>query len=356
MTSPQRRPAGDDQEPRQHEEGVQGEAGRVQRPGQRIEVASRRIGIAQDGHAVGVVEDDADHGEPAHAVERRPAGRHAKVRGEDTRRGHGRRVPTLVAILTLLVGIGASVVTVTATDAAAVTASTRRTCRAPEGLVRRHLVVGGRSRSYLVAAPPGGSSPAPILLAFHGYSSSATTLARNSSLHVAAGSAGYVTVYPDGTGRPSRWALPGRLAGADDGAFVDALLADVARRACGDATRVSAAGFSNGAAFVGQLACRRPGSFRALAFVGGAGLVEPCASARTPASTSVVIVHGDADAVVKTGGGPVLGGALQAEPLRLATTRWRMVPARAVRLVLVPGAGHVWPSVATKEIVATFAA
>lgn len=207
-----------------------------------------------------------------------------------------------------------------------------------------------------MATPAGRATPAPILLAFHGYSSSAATLARNSGLHRAAGAAGFVTVYPDGAGRPSRWSLPGRLAGPDDGAFVDALVADVAARACGDATRVSAAGFSNGAAFVGHLACRRPGSLRAMALVGGAGLVEPCAAVRTPATTPVVIVHGDADGIVNAGGGPVLGGALRAEPLGTAVARWRSTPARHVRVVVVPGVGHVWPSLATREIVATFAA
>lgn len=229
-------------------------------------------------------------------------------------------------------------------------------CAAPSGLVRRQLVVGGLSRSYLVATPAARAAPAPILLAFHGYSSSAATLARTSALHHAAGAAGFVTVYPEGTGRPSRWALPGRLRGPDDGAFVDALIADVARRGCGDATRVSAAGFSNGAAFVGHLACRRPGGFRSVALIGGAGLVAPCAAAKTPAATPVLIVHGAADDVVKAAGGPVLGGALQAEPLRVAASRWRTAPARPVRVVVVPGVRHVWPSLATKEIVATFAA
>jgi polyhydroxybutyrate depolymerase len=255
---------------------------------------------------------------------------------------------TLVALLgALVLGIG---------SAEAEPAPSRRACRASGGLMRRHLVIGGRARSYLVATPAAHRAPAPILLAFHGYSSSAATLARSSGLHDAAGAAGFVTVYPEGSGRPSRWGLPGRLSGPDDAAFVDAVVTDVAARACGDPTRVSAAGFSNGAAFVGRLACRRPGGLRAVALVGGAGLVEPCAAAKKPTSTPVVIVHGAADAVVRTGGGPVLGGALQAEPLRVAAARWQAAPARAVRVVVVPAVGHVWPSLATREIVATFAA
>lgn len=257
-------------------------------------------------------------------------------------------------ICTLVAFLGGLVLTIGSADAGA--APSRRACRATGGLVRRHLVIGGRPRSYLIVTPATTAAPAPILLAFHGYSSSAATLARNSGLHDAAGAAGFVTVYPDGSGRPSRWGLHGRLAGPDDAAFVDAVVADVAAAACGDPARVSAVGFSNGAAFVGRLACRRPGSLRAVALVGGAGLVEPCAAARTPAATSVLIVHGAADAVVKTSGGPVLGGALQAEPLRVAAGRWQSTPGRSLRVVVVPGVGHVWPSLATREIVATFAA
>lgn len=221
--------------------------------------------------------------------------------------------------------------------------------------MRRTLIAGGLTRSYLVAVPPGLRRPAPVLLAFHGYSSSAATLARRSRLHEAAGARGFVTVFPDGSGSPSRWALPRRLAGPDDGAFVDAVVDDVAGRWCGDAGAVSAAGFSNGAAFVGHLACRRPLAFRALALIGGAGLASPCAADRTPTSVPVLLVHGAADRVVPAGGGPVLGGALQAEPLATAAGRWRRRPRRPVAVRVVPGVGHVWPALATSEIVATFA-
>jgi polyhydroxybutyrate depolymerase len=231
------------------------------------------------------------------------------------------------------------------------------TCATTAGLVRRTLVTGGLRRSYLIAVPAGGAATAtaPVLLAFHGYSTSAAILATNSGLAAAAGARGVVTVFPDGTGEPTRWALPHRLAGPDDGAFVDALLADLARRGCGDTRRVYAAGFSNGAAFVGELVCRRPGRFRGVAFVGGAGLARSCAAGRVPAEVPVVLVHGAADTVVPLAGGPVLGGALRAEPFRTTVERWRR-PGRTVVVRVVPGLGHTWPSLATEEIVATFAA
>ena len=219
-------------------------------------------------------------------------------------------------------------------------------------LVRRAITVGGLSRSYVVRS---SGSSAPVLLAFHGYSSSAARLLASSDLATTAGQAGFTTVFPEGTGTPARWAIPGRIPGPDDAAFVAAVLTDLRRMDCGDTTRVHAAGFSNGAAFTAHLACRWPNRFVGLALVGGAGFAPPCAAARVPSRVPVVLVHGTRDRIVRVRGGPVLGGALQAEPFAAAAARWRHPSGRTVVTVIVPGGGHTWPSLATREIVTTFA-
>jgi polyhydroxybutyrate depolymerase len=282
-------------------------------------------------------------GETADTVERRPTRRGAKVLGERTRRGHRRHVPAFLAILTLL---GAIVVT-------APPASSAAAPRCGNGeLVRRTVVSGRLRRSYLVRS---AGPRARVLLAFHGYTGSAEILAATSGLDHAAFDAGYTVVLPDGSGSPSRWAIPGHLSGPDDVIFVDAVLRDLRRNSCGQTRRVVAVGYSNGAAFTGLLACRRPRLLSAMAFVGGANLASPCASTRTRASVPVVIVHGDADEIVPIGGGPVIGGALQAEPLDRTIARWRAARGRRVEVVIVPGQSHAWPSVATEQIVTTFA-
>lgn len=263
----------------------------------------------------------------------------------------------LVVGVVVAAGVGAGARPAQASPSPALAGVAPASCPTP-GLVRRSVTVDGLRRSYLVQVPATASParPAPVVVAFHGYSSSAAALAASSDLAPALASRGVITVFPDGAGSPSRWALPDRLASpADDDRFVAALLRDVARRSCGDPGRISAAGFSNGAAFVGHLACRRPGAFRSLALVGGAGLVEPCAPDRTPASTPVLLVQGRADATVPVAGGSVLGGALRAEPFLRSVERWRRAPGRAVTVRIVPGWGHRWPSLATEEIVATFA-
>lgn len=218
------------------------------------------------------------------------------------------------------------------------------------------MTVGGVRRSYLVARPAPGFGRAPLLLAFHGYSSSATKLAAMSGLVPAATAAGFVAVLPEGSGAPARWALTGRLAGGDDATFVRAVLAAVARDTCVDPRRVYAAGFSNGAAFAGELACRHPRLFAGIALVGGANLAPPCAAERAHTDLRVVLVHGRADRIVPLSGGPVLGGALRAEPFPVTVARWRREAARSVTAVAVPRWGHTWPPPATTEIVATFGA
>lgn len=223
--------------------------------------------------------------------------------------------------------------------------------------MRHTLSIGGAERTYLLARPvasTGSGRPSPLLLAFHGYSTSGAALARRSGLSAAAGAAGFVTVFPDGTGTPARWALPGRIDGPDDVAFVRALIRDVARRACIDPARIYAAGFSNGAAFAGLLACRHPTLLAGIALVGGANLAPPCAATRAPGRVAVVLVHGADDLVVPLAGGAVLGGAQRAESLAATEARWRAEGARTVSSITLAGWGHTWPRLATSEIVAIF--
>jgi polyhydroxybutyrate depolymerase len=191
--------------------------------------------------------------------------------------------------------------------------------------------VGRTARVTEAAGEPRG-----VLLAFHGYSSSAGALAAASGLEQAAAAAGATVVLPQGAGSPARWALADRLAGGDDLALVDDLL-----DGCDPGLPVVVAGFSNGAAFAAEAACHL-GARRvdALVLVGGAGLAAPCPGGR-PAT--VVVVHGGADTVVPVAGGPVLGGTLVAAPL---------ADLEADRVVVVPGWGHTWPAEATAEVLA----
>jgi polyhydroxybutyrate depolymerase len=208
----------------------------------------------------------------------------------------------------------------------------------------------GLSRSALVWPPVrNAAQPAPILLLFHGWSSSAEKVAAASGLPQAAAAQGWLVVAPQGSGSPSRWALPRRLTGPDDVAFVERVVEKVARELCGDASRVAAVGFSNGAAFTSLLSCELP--LRGIALVSGAGLGRACA---VDGDVPVVIAHGLADAVVRVAGGDVLGGRLRAVPLATSARLWRAAGAD-VMVMSVDGWGHTWPPGVTDAILATFA-
>ena len=212
------------------------------------------------------------------------------------------------------------------------------------------IEVGGASRRYVVWPARAEARPAPVLLLFHGWSSSPERVAAASDLPAKATAAGWTVVAPAGSGDPARWAIPGHIDGPDDIAFVEAVLADVGRRACVDTTRVAAVGFSNGAAFTARLSCAL--DLEAIALVSGANLQSGCAPRRE--ATPVVISHGAADTVVRTDGGPVLSGRLVAEALDDTATRWRARTTN-VTTVLVPRWGHTWPEGTTEAVLATFA-
>src|SRR5437660_516926 len=70
----------------------------------------------------------------------------------------------------------------------------------------RSLEVGGRTRTYLVHVPPGyeAQKATPVVLAFHGGGSNAEQMVRFSGLNEKADRAGFLAIYPSGTGQLAR--------------------------------------------------------------------------------------------------------------------------------------------------------
>ncbi len=119
------------------------------------------------------------------------------------------------------------------------------------------------------AVPPAGAGPAPMLLYLHGYRQSGAGAVADPGLVAASAEAGALFVAPDGRGQT--WSHVGSPAhDRDDLAFLAAVVADAERRWPVDRGRVVAAGFSQGASMVWDLACHRAGGFRAFLSVSGA--------------------------------------------------------------------------------------
>ncbi len=168
-----------------------------------------------------------------------------------------------------------------------------------------------------------GSSPLPLIYAFHGgggHRSSANRVTCPAGkeddpgcLSAKAASLGYALVRPDGTGnRPARnlrtwnagggegeWACANGAAckaNIDDMAYLDKVHGIVETLIPVDPTRVFATGISNGAAISNRLACERPERIAAIASVAGTNQFA-AAGGICPGGVSVLQIHGTEDPI-----------------------------------------------------------
>jgi polyhydroxybutyrate depolymerase len=166
----------------------------------------------------------------------------------------------------------------------------------------RRLTVDGRERSYLIHVPPNydPKKPTPLVLAFHGGGGNADSMVRFSSLNKKSDEAGFIVVYPSGTGRLERvltfnggnccgYAMNNKV---DDVEFTRQLLDDLAESVSIDPKRVFATGMSNGGIMVYLLASELSDRIAAIAPVAGPMGTETCQPKRP---VSVIHFHGTDD-------------------------------------------------------------
>jgi polyhydroxybutyrate depolymerase len=209
------------------------------------------------------------------------------------------------------------------------------------------IVVDGIERAYALHLPAATGEPSPLVVLLHGHRGSAAGITAASGLPDAAVAEGYVVVVPEGLGDPARWNFDGRPDGPDDGAFLDALLAELAATACVDPRRVALVGSSNGAAFAGTRACTAAALVMVIAT-----LPPDCPAARP----SILTIRGTADATVAYDGTPEMVAAMAADagcgddalvdtphPGVERTTYVDCAGGGSVVLDTVHGAAHTWP-------------
>jgi polyhydroxybutyrate depolymerase len=185
------------------------------------------------------------------------------------------------------------------------------------GATSASIQIGGEERQYLLHVPPSydGSSAAPVVIALHGLGASAGELRDMTALADAAGARGMVTVFPEGTGAPRGWNAEALALGADDSAFLSALLDELATTLCIDEQRVYVAGYSNGGGMALRLACEASARIAAAAVVAS---TYPLCRADVP----VLAFHGNADLVVPYEGGEAPGMTGIQAPVHRATSEW----------------------------------
>lgn len=188
--------------------------------------------------------------------------------------------------------------------------------------VTHTIQVDERERAYSVHVPadyssdkrksgnPGGSGKpgVPVVLVFHGGGSNAKTITRYSKMNDKANEAGFIAVYPSGTGRIKNvltWNAGGCCGYAqrqdvDDVKFVAAMLDDLAKRYNIDAQRVYATGMSNGAMMSYRVAAELADRMAAIAPVGAAMAID---DPRPTRPVPVMHFHGTADEYAPYDGG-----------------------------------------------------
>lgn len=175
----------------------------------------------------------------------------------------------------------------------------------------RVVQVDAMRRRYMVHVPPryAASHATPVVIAYHGGGGNPESMIRLSGLNAKSDEAGFLVVYPYGTGPLENQLLTLNGGGCcgyamenkiDDVAFTRALLDDLAKVANVDPDRVFATGLSNGGIMSHYVASELSDRIAAIAPVGGPLMIdEPNAKRPVP----VMHLHGTADAFAPFAGG-----------------------------------------------------
>ena len=240
----------------------------------------------------------------------------------------------------------------------------------------RQVTVDGLERSYLLHVPPGSDSLGlvPVVFVYHGYSSYPSSTQTMTGFNDIADSAGFLVVYPEGTGTGSsnlswdagRCCRSEAMPKVDETAFVRQILADLGTITDIDMKRIYATGFSNGAMLTYRLACEMSDTFAAIAPVSGVLVYSPC---QPQQPVSVIHIHGlDDTAVPYAGGSTSIPGGFP--PVEDSITTWVQLDGcsgsaqveqqqnvithtvyascqagTAVEMYTIKYLGHAWPSV-----------
>jgi polyhydroxybutyrate depolymerase len=247
----------------------------------------------------------------------------------------------------------------------------------------RKISFDGIERNYLVHVPPqyDPARPTPVVLVFHGGGSNAQQMMRFCGMNKKADEAGFIAVYPNGTGRTEILLTfnGGNCCGyaetnnVDDVGFTRAILDELATLLTLDPRRVFATGMSNGGIMAYRLASELSDRIAAIAPVSGPMGTETCQPKRP---VPVMHFHGTLDQFAPFAGGrgarsisrinfysvehsiaawikadgcpptPVVEKLPDAADDGMTVTRKTYGPGREgseVALIEIEGGGHTWP-------------
>jgi polyhydroxybutyrate depolymerase len=143
------------------------------------------------------------------------------------------------------------------------------------GLTEHRVEVDGQTRTFMLHVPRSytGATAVPLVFDLQASGISPAVELQVTGMDRAAEENGFVVVLPQAAmafaGGGATWNVPFKDGEVDDVGFVEQVLETVGERLCTDRTRVYAAGFSGGARFASELACRLPNKFAAMGAVAG---------------------------------------------------------------------------------------
>ncbi|MEL7371926.1 MAG: PHB depolymerase family esterase [Myxococcota bacterium] len=188
------------------------------------------------------------------------------------------------------------------------------------GLHEVSLVSGGRNRTYDVYVPASysASTPAPLVLDFHGFTSSNGLQRLISGWQQKADEEGFVVAWPQGVGVVPGWNAEtccgeALLGNVDDVGFARDVVEDIQQQASIDPDRIYATGLSNGGAITHSLGCRAADLFAAIAPVSFPLPFLSERSCRPSRQMPIIQFHGFQDTIVPywTGIAPTFRSAPQ---------------------------------------------
>ncbi|MEZ4451599.1 MAG: PHB depolymerase family esterase [Nannocystaceae bacterium] len=221
----------------------------------------------------------------------------------------------------------------------------------------------GTMRSAIVHVPPSydPTSPTPLVLNFHGFTSNAAQQVLFSGMNPLADDEGFLVAYPDGL--DSSWNA-GACCGTsmqqniDDVGFVRDLVDALEAQLCVDARRIYATGMSNGGFMSNRLACEAADLFAAVAPVSSVNGMKTCEPSRP---IPVMLFNGTADPLVFYNGGLYIsapetfaewgdrdlcvGAPIETKKVGAATCETYESCADGVEVTFctLEGMGHCWP-------------
>jgi polyhydroxybutyrate depolymerase len=169
-------------------------------------------------------------------------------------------------------------------------------------------MVDSTRRSYVLHVPPGydGREPMPLVIDFHSIGQSGEVERSSSPYPAVLDREGVVMAFPDGLRGPAGpgWNVgPCCVEGVDDVAFTRALVADIRKLACIDASRVYAVGVLTGGGMAHYLACHAADLFAAVSPAAFDLLEENVDDCRPSRPISVVSFRGTGESRVPYEGG-----------------------------------------------------